>query len=77
MPKSPQKAATKPAAAEKPVPADKAAAKGTGKGDVARLGITGSRSGTHLKTGMGGLYGVPVERRCAIDAIRLHDPELN
>ena len=31
-------------------------------------------SGTHLKTRTGGLSGVPVERRCATGAIRLHDP---
>jgi hypothetical protein len=44
-------------------------------GATSRLGITGPRSGTQLKTGTGDLCGVPVERRCATDAIRLHDPD--
>ena len=35
------------------------------------------RSGTRLKIGTVGLCGVPVKRRCATDAIRLHDPILN
>ena len=40
-----------------------------------RLGITGPLSGTHLEIGRGDLCGVPGERRCATDAIRLHAPD--
>jgi hypothetical protein len=36
------------------------------------LRATGPRSGTNLKTDHGGLCGVPVKRRGATDAIRLH-----
>jgi hypothetical protein len=41
------------------------------------LRAIGPRSETHLKTGMSGLGGVPVERRCTTNAILLHDSTLN